>query len=287
VSNTLKAIVLMLGSMALFTALDTCAKLIGRDLPLGMAVFFRYAVALALSLLLVWYLGGRHFPKTQRPFLQALRGLLLLAATSCNFFAMQYLQLAQVSAIFFMIPLLVCALSVPILGEHVGLRRWFAVLVGFCGVLVIMRPGTSDFHWSMLVSLLSAFLGSLYNITTRMVGRTDVGLFGALGALVPGTLAWQMPVGWQWFPLIMMGVCGTIGHFMIIEAHRLAPASTIAPFIYSQIIWMTIAGAVVFEQYPDAWTLLGAAVVVMSGIYVFNRERQQGIQTAQASAPAD
>jgi drug/metabolite transporter (DMT)-like permease len=283
----------MLVSMALFTTLDASAKLVGKDLPLPMAVFFRYAVAFVLSTALVWYLGGVHFPRTQHIYLQALRGFLLLAATGCNFFAMQYLQLAQVSAIFFTIPLLVCALSVPMLGEHVGLRRWMAVLVGFLGVLVIMRPGSDSFHWAMLISLTSAFFGSLYNITTRMVGKNDtaetslfyVGLFGALLACVPGVMTWQMPEAWQWLPLILMGVCGTIGHFMLITAHRLAPASTIAPYIYSQIIWMITAGALVFDQYPDQWTVIGAAIVVASGIYVFNRERLQG--KAQAEAPMD
>jgi drug/metabolite transporter (DMT)-like permease len=284
---------LMLISMALFTTLDASAKFVGQEVPLPTAVLFRYAVAFALSTMLVWYLGGIRIPRTQHPFLQGFRGLFLLAATACNFFAMQYLQLAQVSAIFFTIPLLVCALSVPILGEHVGLRRWLAVLVGFVGVIVIMRPGTDSFHWAMLVSLTSALFGSLYNIATRVVGKSDsvetslfyVGLVGAAGAFVPGVMTWQMPEGWQWLPLILMGVCGTIGHFMLIEAHRLAPASTIAPYIYSQIIWMIIAGAVVFDQYPDHWTVIGATIVVASGIYVFNRERKQGI--ANAEAPTD
>jgi drug/metabolite transporter (DMT)-like permease len=294
VTNTFKAITLMMVSMALFTTLDASAKYVGREVPLPTAVLFRYGVAFLMSTGLVWYLGGIHLLRTKHPYLQILRGLLLLAATACNFFAMQYLQLAQVSAIFFTIPLLVCALSVPILGEHVGLRRWLAVLVGFAGVLLIMRPGTVSFHWAMLISLTSALFGSLYNIVTRMVGKNDsvetslfyVGFVGAAGAFVPGVMTWQMPVGWQWLPLVLMGVCGTIGHFMLIQAHRLAPASTIAPYIYSQIIWMIAAGALVFGQYPDQWTLVGAAIVVASGIYVFSREHKKGV-TAEAAAPVD
>ena len=182
----------------------------------------------------------------------------------------------------------------PLLGEQVGLRRWLAVIIGFCGVLVIMRPGTGSFHWAMLVSLFNALLGALYNITTRKVGGKDtaetslfyVCLFGAMGATLPMLSHWQTPTGWQWLPLVLMGIAGAVGHFMLIQAHRLAAASAIAPFIYTQIIWMIIAGYVVFGQFPDGWTLAGAAIVVASGIYVFNRESKLGVATT-ATTPAD
>jgi drug/metabolite transporter (DMT)-like permease len=180
------------------------------------------------------------------------------------------------------------------LGEKVGLRRWLAVLVGFCGVLVIMRPGTASFHPAMLISLFNALLGALYNIITRKVGARDsaetslfyVCLLGATGAALPMLTHWQSPVGWQWLPLGLMGAAGAFGHLMLIQAHRLSPASAIAPFIYSQIIWMILAGYLVFGQLPDTTTLLGASIVVASGIYVFNRERLKGVQTTLA-APED
>ena len=280
--------------MALFTVLDTSGKYITQSLPLPVGVFFRYFFAFLLASVVVMLTGGTATLRTRHPFLQVLRASFLLASTFCNFFAMQYLQLAQVAAISFTIPLLVCALSVPLLGEHVGVRRWLAVVVGFCGVLVIMRPGSDSFHWAMLVSLFNALLGALYNITTRKVGGRDLAetslfyvcMLGALGAAGPMVAEWQTPVGWQWFPLVLMGVAGAFGHYMLIQAHRLAPASAIAPFIYTQIIWMILAGAVVFGQLPDRWTLVGAAVVVACGIYVFNRERKLGVLTT-ATAPAD
>ena len=280
--------------MALFTLLDASAKLVTQNLSMAVAVFFRYFIALLLTGLLIWRTGGLALLKTQHPFLQILRGGFLLASTFCNFFAMSYLQLAQTAAISFTIPLWVCALSVPLLGEHVGMRRWLAVLVGFFGVLIIMRPGTHSFHWAMLVSLVTALMGALYNIVTRKVGGLDkaetsllyVGLTGSAVAALPMITHWQAPEGWQWIPLVLMGVAGATGHFMLIQAHRMAPASTLAPFIYTQIIWMTIAGYILFGSIPDTGTLFGAAIVVASGIYVFNRERLKGVVTT-APSPAD
>ena len=294
-SDRLKAILLLMGAMASFTLLDTSAKYASQSLPILVGVFFRYAIALVFAAVIVWRAGGVALLSTRHPYLQVTRGLLLLASTMCNFTAMSYLQLAQTAAIFFTVPLLVCALSVPLLGEHVGLRRWIAVAIGFLGVLVIMRPGTMNFHWAMLVSLSSALFGALYNITTRKVGGADatqtslfyVGLVGALGAALPLTRVWQTPQGFEWLLMLMMGVMGTLGHFMLIKAHRLAPASAIAPFIYTQIIWMTIAGAVVFGQFPDHWTLIGAVIVVASGVYVFARERKLGVTTAQEATPEE
>jgi len=177
----------------------------------------------------------------------------------------------------------------------VGVRRWLAVIVGFLGVLIIMRPGSAEFHWAMLISLCNALLGAFYNIATRKVGghdSTETSLFyvGLVGTLVSATTlpqVWQTPQGFEWLLLLLMGLAGTAGHFMLIQAHRLAPASAIAPFIYTQIITMTISGALVFGQFPDGWTLVGAAIVVASGVYVFARERKMGVTTAQEATPED
>ncbi len=294
-SSSLKAILLVMGAMAAFTVLDSSAKFAAQGLPVLVGVFFRYLIGFILAALVVWRSDGVRLPQTRHPWLQVLRGLLLLGSTACNFTAISHLQLAQTAAINFTLPLWVCALSVPLLGEHVGLRRWMAVLVGFLGVLVIMRPGSTDFHWAMLISLLSALFGSLYNIATRKVGAADstqtslfyVGMVGAAAASLPMMQVWQTPQGWQWLPLLMMGLAGTVGHSMLIKAHRLAPATVLAPFIYTQIVWMTMAGAVVFGQYPDRWTLLGAAIVVASGAYVFARERKKGVTTAQDATPEE
>ena len=275
--------------MALFTALDASAKLVTQGLPIPVAVFGRYSIALLLTSLLIWRTGGVNDLKTRHPYLQLMRGGFLLASTFANFFAMGYLQLAQTAAIFFTIPLWVCALSGPMLGERVGVERWLAVCMGFAGVMIIMQPGTSHFHWVMLVSLFASLMGALYNIVTRKVGGHDkaetslfyVCLTGTVVASVPMATHFQMPVGWQWFPLVFMGIAGAVGHWMLIQAHRMASASVLAPYLFTQIIWMTLAGYFVFGNVPDRYTIIGATVVIASSLYLFAREhRLNQVETA-------
>ena len=287
-------ILLMAASMAVFALLDALGKQVMQHLPMFVAVFFRYFLALLLATAIVFKAGGPALFATRHPGLQMLRGLMLLASTWCNFVAISHLQLAQTAAISFTIPLWVCALSGPVLGEHVGLRRWSAVIAGFLGVLVIMRPGTMSFHWAMLFSVTAAFCGSVYNIATRKVGGRDraetslfyVGLVGSAGAVLPLGWNWQTPEGLQWIMLIAMGLCGGFGHFMLIQAHRVAPASALAPFVYTQIVWMIILGFIMFGDTPDTWTLAGASIVIASGLFVFARERRLGKAT-EVPAPSD
>ena len=289
-----RGIAFMCLALLLFTGLDTCAKLVTHGLPPWVAVFFRYGVALVLGAAILVARRGMQDFATRHPVLQGVRGLLLMCSTICNFIAMQQLQLAQTAAIFFTIPLFVSALSVPLLGEHVGWRRWMAVLAGFAGVLVIMRPGTGSFEWAMLYSVAASLQGALYNIATRKVGGQDsaetslfyVALVGSIAAAIPAGFSWVMPQGWQWALLLPMGIFGTVGHFLLIEGHRLASASTLAPFIYTQIIWMTLSGFLVFGDVPDRWTFLGAGIVVLSGLYLLQRERLRG-KTDMVAVPED
>ncbi|MCA0433823.1 MAG: DMT family transporter [Proteobacteria bacterium] len=285
-SQTLKGILLMLAAMAVFVFLDSTAKLVMQTLDTFTAVFFRYAIALALTCVLIWRTGGLSLLHTRHPWLQVTRGALLVVSTWFNFIALRHLELATSAAIFFTVPLLVCGLSALLLGEHVGPRRWLAVAIGLLGVLVIMRPGTMAFHWAMLSSLAAAFCSALYNITTRKVGSHDraetslffVGLFGSIGSLAPLPWHWQMPQGSEWLMLLIMGTAGVGGHFLLIQAHRLASAATLAPYIYTEIIWMTIAGIILFSHYPDRWTIAGAAIVIACGIYVWHRERAHALR---------
>ncbi|MCB1377424.1 MAG: DMT family transporter [Alphaproteobacteria bacterium] len=287
-------ILLMMASMVVFTLLDASAKYVMHSLPPPVAVFFRYFVAALLSAGVVMKAGGPSLLVTRYPFLQVVRGLLLMVSTVFNFIAMSHLQLAQTAAIFFTIPLWVCALSVPLLGEQVGYRRWIAVTIGFLGVLVIMRPGTGSFHWAMLFSIAASICGATYNIVTRKVSGGDraetslfyVSVIGATAASFPLPWTWQLPQGIAWPLLIFMGLAGGIGHYMLIQAHRLAPASVLAPFVYTQIVWMIIVGFLVFRDVPDLWTLVGAFIVVSSGLFVFARERKLGRETS-VPAPGD
>ncbi len=290
----IKGIALMALAIFAFSILDASAKQAMLSVPAQVAMFFRYTIAFLISVVVVLRVGDWQLLKTKHPLVQLLRGVMLLTSTYCNFTAMAHLQLAQTAAISFMIPLWVCALSGPLLGEQVGWRRWTAVLVAFMGVLIIMRPGTASFHWAMFFSLGATLAGAMYNILTRKVGAADrtetsllyVCLVGAVGAALPLPWHWQMPQNGVWFFIIAMGLAGVIGHYLLIQGHRLAPASVLAPFAYTQIIWMILFGYILFGDVPDHWTLIGASVVIASGLFVFLRERHLGRQTT-ISIPAD
>jgi drug/metabolite transporter (DMT)-like permease len=274
---------LILTAFLCFTAIDTSAKwLVLAGLPSGQVAFVRYAVHLAAALALFLPGHGAGLFRSARPRLQLFRGAMLLGSTLFNFVAVRYLPLTVTSAIFFTMPLLVCALSIPLLGERVGPRRWAAIVVGFGGVLIVTRPWAGDTHWAVLFSLAAALCASLYSLSTRGVAGSDspatsqtlAALVGTLGAapLALGGWVWpEAPPGWTAFALI--GLFGFVGHQLLTVAHAHAPASTLAPFVYTQIVYMTASSWLVFDQPPDRWTLVGAGIVVASGLYVWLRER--------------
>jgi len=278
--NTTTGILLMVGAIATFTIIDACAKYLVGAVPPMMVVFARYGLSLLYVVGLMWWTGSLTF-KSRHPWLQILRGLLLFAATLMNFMALQYLRLDQTSAIFFSNPLWVCALSPFLLGERIGPRRWVAVIIGFMGVLLIIRPGADHFHWAMMLSVTVAIAASLYQIITRKIGGRDPALVSLLLPSMVGT-ALAMPLGVaNWYVpawglvglMLLRGFAGGLGHHLLIKAHTLAPAPTLAPFVYTQIIWMIIVGFVVFGDVPDIYTLIGASIVVSSGLYVYYREQ--------------
>ena len=280
----MRGIALTVASLLVFAVSDTAVKHLVQGLPVFTVVVFRYAVAFAFAAVLLMRLAPPYRLISRQLPLHALRGILLLAASALNFTAMRDLQLAQTAAISFTIPLWVCALSVPLLGETVGPRRWAAVTVGFLGMLIIMRPGTGDFHPAMFLSLASALCGAGYNIATRKAGGTDraetslvlANFFGLAAAVPLAAQGFVLPEGWAWAIIVIVGLGSAIGHLLLTEAHRLAPASAIAPFIYTQMLWMILLGYLVFGDVPDGWTLIGALVIVASGLYVFLRERSLG-----------
>ncbi|MGB7204484.1 MAG: DMT family transporter, partial [Anderseniella sp.] len=203
-----------------------------------------------------------------------------------NFIALQYLRLDQTAAIFFSNPLWVCALSPFLLGERIGPRRWAAVIIGFLGVLLIIRPGADSFHWAMLLSVVVAIIGALYQITTRKIGGRDPALVSLLlasgvGAVLStplGLANWQTPDITTFVVMLMMGLSGGLAHHLLIKAHTIAPAPTLAPFIYTQMIWMMLLGFLVFGDVPDLFTIVGASIVVASGLYVYYRERSLSLK---------
>jgi drug/metabolite transporter (DMT)-like permease len=281
-----RGILLMIAAVVFFSLLDASAKYLLPELNPPTVVFLRYLFGLGFALAWMIFANEIALFRSVHPRKQFLRGVLLLGSTAFNFSALQYLQLAQTAAIMFSNPLWVCALSHLLLKERVGPRRWAAVIAGFGGVLIIMRPGLQGFHWAMTLSVLAALCAALYQLTTRRVGADDRSetslLYGTFWGTVCGlpaiAFSFEMPHGLQWPLLIFAGFCGSFGHYLLIAAHRLAPASLLAPFGYTQIVWMTLLGLMLFGQVPDSWTLAGAAIVVASGLYVFHRERVRKVR---------
>ncbi|MEX0759480.1 MAG: DMT family transporter [Tistlia sp.] len=280
--DRLTGILLISVAFLLFTCLDTTAKYLGQSLPPPQIVWARFLGHLVLAGALFLPQYGSALLRTRRPVLQLARSGFLLGATFFNFFALQHLQLTTTSAILFASPLLIAALSVPLLGETVGPRRWAAILVGFLGVLIIIRPGFGLVHWAIGLSLCSCLSGVFYNIATRKLAGSDpiatiffmTPLVGVVLLTPAMPFVWQSPVGWlEWLLLVSTGLYGGVGHYLLIVAHRLAPAPILAPFIYPQILYMSLAGYLVFGHLPDPWVGAGATVVIASGLYLWYRER--------------
>jgi drug/metabolite transporter (DMT)-like permease len=281
-SRRLVGIALMVATGLFFACLDSAAKWLGRELPTPEIVWARYVSNFLLVLPLVnpWTTPGLLRPR--RPLMQIGRGAVILGSTILNIVALHYLQLAQTVSIMFSTPLLVALLAGPILGEWVGIRRAVAIAVGFAGVIIVTQPGQAGFHWAMLLSVAAAVLYAVGNIMARILVRDDgttVTFFyvGAVGTVLMAPLVpfeWAWPRDWHsWALMLAMGAAGAIGHWCLIVAHKYAPASILAPFIYTQLIWMVISGWLFFQDVPNHATLAGAAVVIASGIYLLLRER--------------
>lgn len=281
----LLGISMMLGGYLCYTIIDSFAKLLSQSgLPTMEVVFVRYAGQLILVLaIFLPREGPRALATTRRWPLEVARGLCLLGSTIFNFLAITFLPLTVTSAISFTMPLILCALSIPMLGETVGWRRWVAIAVGFLGVMVIVRPGTEAFHPAVILSLITAVFSALYNLLTRKLAGVDTtttqqfyAAAVATACIAPFSLGgwvWPSdPVAWTAF--IGIGLAALIGHLVVTTAHRYAPASVLAPFGYLHIFFMTGSSWLVFHQPPDIWILVGAPIVMGSGLYIWLRERQ-------------
>ncbi len=277
-----RGIALILAAVFCFALLDATAKYLSHVIPALETAWFRYFVNFALAV--AFFRPWRNWTDyaTRRPLLQLVRALLLLSATLFSFAALRYLPLAVTSSVQFAGPLLATALAGPILGEWPGLRRWAAVVVGFLGVLVIIQPGSSAFDPATLLSVGSAFCYAFYSLTTRTLSATDsssgLAIYAAgVAALVltPAlpVVAVMPPGGLVALLLVLTGVFGGIGHWLLILAHRDAPPTVLAPFNYTQLIWALALGYLLFGDVPGHATLVGAAMIVASGLYALYRER--------------
>lgn len=274
---------LVLAAYFLFVCLDGSAKWLGLvGIPALQVMFVRYAVHLGLAAAINLPSKGLGLLRTNSPGLELLRAGALVGSTLCNFTAVRYLPLTVTGAITFTVPLIVTALSVVILRETVGWRRWTAIAVGLFGVLIIVRPGTEVFHPATLLSLGGAVSYACYAmLTRRLAGVDSAGTQQFYGAALPTIVlapfaiaTWMWPTNaLDWTVLALIGVIGFSGHQFITVAHRFAPASALAPFAYVQILFFTTISWLVFNQPPDIWLFIGAPIVMGSGLYIWLRER--------------
>jgi drug/metabolite transporter (DMT)-like permease len=282
--NRLIGIGLISVTFLCFALLDCGAKWLVRTLPVLQVVWLRFLFHAVVSTALLAPKLGSGILHTRRPKLQLLRAAMLATMTGLNFWALQYLQLAETGSIQFSVPIIIALIAAPMLGERMDRARWTAISIGFIGVLVIVRPGTQAFQPALLIAIINAFLYALFNLMTRQLAAHDspgaTQFYSSLGAtlvITPFALAaWQTPPGaWQWLILCLMGIAGALGHYLLALAHRYAPASVLGPFLYQQILWMVLLGYLVFGDVPDAAVVLGAAIVIGSGGYLLWRERER------------
>ncbi len=281
--NRAAGILWMLATMFCFILLDAIMKHLLESFSLVQVTWARFFFATIAAILLC----GRRLPTlavSRSPALQALRSVLLMSTTGLFNAGIRVTPLATGTTIMFLSPLLVTVLSIPLLGEKVGARRWFGVAAGFLGALIVVRPWQEGF--AFLTSgvgflLIAALLNANYQIATRKV-RMDDPLTSLLytasaGALVTSFIVpwfWSWPGPWAWVLFVSAGAAGGLGHFCIIKAMAAAPASVVTPFSYTSLVWATGFGFVFWGDWPDPWTWTGAAIIILSGLYIFHRERK-------------
>jgi len=278
--NAVRGIGLLIVAELLFATMDTIAKHLGQEMPVPMVAWGRYAFHLGFMLML--FPGRRLIPllRVNQVKLTLFRGALLLTATLSFFTAISHIPLADAVAIGFVAPLFVVALSIPILGERVGPRRWAAVVIGLLGVIVIVRPGFTDVHWAYGLMIFMAFVFAVFVIVTRMLTRTEetmsilfyAALMGTIGTTLILPFFWQVPTWEQVAWMAAMGAIGGVSQLLMINAYKVATASTLAPFQYIQIIFAAFWGYMIFADIPDIWVIVGGSIVVASGLYVIHRE---------------
>ena len=281
--NRLTGIGLVSLTYLVFALLDGSAKWLVGYMPVIMVVWLRFATHVVVAGAVLFPIKGMALVKTRHWRWHLVRALMFMAMTGINFWALQYLQLTVTSSIFFSVPLIIALASASFLGERLAPGKWIAIITGFAGVLVIVRPWGAEFHPAMLASVVNALLYAVFMMMTRRLAAYDspetIQYLPAVGAaigLAPFAIAaWETPDGWlEWTVACLMGVLGGLGHYLLALAHRYAPASVIAPFLYQQVIYMALFGYLVFGDVPSPWVWLGATVVIGSGLYLFARERK-------------
>jgi drug/metabolite transporter (DMT)-like permease len=277
---TASAILLLASGVTLFGVMDGLAKLLGGQYSVIQVAWARYAFAVPVLLATARPARWPGLLRCERPSLQAVRGLLPLLANVTVIVGVGLMPLADATAVSFASPLLVVALSVPLLGERISVHSWIGVACGFMGVLLIARPGAGALAWAAVFPLATAFLFALYQILTRLVSRSDDPVVTLAWTVAVGLvlttpllpLAWHAVGGSDWLLLGLSGLLFGGGQYLLIRAFALAPAAVLTPFTYAQIVAAVVFGALVFGDVPDLWTMAGTALVILAGVYVIRRQ---------------
>ena len=282
-NSSLRGISLLVIATVVFALQDAVTKQLTGLLPVAQIVFVRFAAFTALALMLV----KTRMPlssalRSKVPIQQIIRCLMMCAEVSIFTFALRYIGVAEIHAIFSCFPLFIVALSVPVLGESVGWRRWSAVGVGFIGTLIILRPGSGVFEPAALLAIVCALVYALYNLMTRLVSRQDkfetsllyFGIVGMVASALPAAFVWKAPSGDAAWLLAAVCLCSMTSHLLLIKSLELAEANVLQPFNYLILVWAMLMGWVFYGEVLDVYAIAGAALVVLSGLYVGFREAQ-------------
>lgn len=273
----------MLAGVFLFSMMDAMVKWLVADYPVHQIVFFRTVFALIPCLYFIKQAGGFATLRTKRPLVHAVRGVIGLAAMGCYFYAFALMDLADAKAILFSAPLFMTVLSIPLLGEKVGIFRWSAVLIGFLGVLVILEPGGEMVQIGALAAIGGAVLYALAMITVRHLSATESAAaitfyFTFIGAIAGTAMVfmfgWVAPSPLDWAFLIGVGFIGGVGQYCLTQAFRYAEAAAIAPLEYTSMAWALLLGFLIWNDIPEIEVFLGIALVVASGLFILYRERR-------------
>jgi len=279
-SAPFKAIVCMFLGAALLALNDALLKWLTSDYHVGQIMFCRgIFISLPISIL-VWRSGGFISLQTDNPKGHALRASLVVIGTFLFVTGLKYLPLTDTVAIAFAGPLFITALAQPLLGENVGWRRWFAVLIGFLGILLIMRPGGSVIQWAALFPLAASFTGALRDILTRHLSSQEASVallfYTSVGVIIAGLatlpLTWTSVPAFDWLYFGLSGLLIGSAHFLMIETFRYGEAVLVAPFKYSGVIWAGLLGYFIWEDIPELSTIAGIGILIMAGFYILHRE---------------
>jgi drug/metabolite transporter (DMT)-like permease len=277
----MKAIIFNLLAWVMLPIMDGFAKYLSAELPVLQITWARYFFTVAFTFPIMFFFYRNQLRWTDKPKLQFIRGLILLTANICFFYAISIISLAKALTLAFVAPLIVTAFSPIFLGEKVGFRRWSAVLIGFIGSLVVIRPGFVEINLASFAALGTGIMYGFYLIITRKLSTSDNPLLtllltGVVGAIIISCVmpfVWVQPTINQWSMMAAIGVFACIGHLFLILSLKYADASKLAPFSYFEIITNILIGYYFFGDFPDNWTFLGLAIIVMSGIYIYQREQ--------------